>query len=426
MYEKSELANGLRIVTVSMPHTRSVTVAVHLGVGSRYETDEEGGISHFIEHMLFKGTQKRPSAEAIAVAIEGVGGVFNASTGRELTTYWIKVARPHLDLALDVLADILRRSLFDPQEIEKERQVIIEEIHMVLDIPDDWVFTLANQLQWPNHPLGREIMGTPDTVGRIGREELLRYLSTHYRPTNAVVSVAGDVAHRDVVARVEHLLGDWEPAAMPACLPFQDRQREPRVRVGHREIEQAHFVLSMPGPHQDDPDRFPLQVLSALLGEGMSSRLFQEVRERRALAYSVYSFQGQLRDTGVFGVYAGVDPGRVEEALQVVLAELDRVRQAPVDAEELARTKEYLKGRLLLSLEDTSSVAGWIGVQEALRGQILTVEEVLNAIEATSAEDLQRVAQRVIREEKLNLAVVGPFDSREERFMRLLQPWREV
>lgn len=421
MYEKSKLENGLRVVTVRMPHTRSVTVAVHLGVGSRYETDEAGGISHFIEHMLFKGTQRRPSAEAIAIAVEGVGGVFNASTGRELTSYWIKVARPHLELALDVLTDILRRSLFDPQEIEKERQVIIEEIHMALDIPDDWVFSLANQLQWPNHPLGREIMGTPETVRRIDREELLRYLSAHYRPTNAVVSVTGDVEHRDVVAQVERLLGDWEPAPMPAFLPFQDNQREPRVQVGHREIEQAHFVLSMPGLPQDDPDRFALQALSALLGESMSSRLFQEVRERRALAYSVYSYQGQLRDTGMFGIYAGVDPGRVEEALQVVLAELDRVRQTPVDAEELARTKEYLKGRLLLSLEDTSSVAAWIGAQETLRDEILTVEEVLDILDAIDAEDIQRVAQRVIREEKLNLAVVGPFNHAEDRFLRLLK-----
>jgi len=421
MYEKSKLENGLRVVTVSMPHTRSVTVAVHLAVGSRYEADEEGGISHFIEHMLFKGTQQRPSAEAIAVAIEGVGGVFNASTGRELTSYWVKVARPHLDLALDVLADILRRSLFDPQEIEKERQVIIEEIHMALDLPDDWVFSLANQLQWPNHPLGREIMGTPDTVRRIDRERMLRYLSRHYRPTNAVVSVAGSVEHQDIVARVKRLLGDWEPAPTPSYLPFQDGQREPQVQVGHREIEQAHFVLSMPGLHQDDPDRFALQVLSALLGEGMSSRLFQEIRERRALAYSVYSFQGQLQDTGVFGVYAGVDPQRAEEALQVVLAELDRVRQVPVGAEELVRTKEYLKGRLLLSLEDTSSVAAWVGVQETLRGEILTVDDALDAIEAVSTEDVQCIAQRVIREEKLNLAVVGPFHDDGERFIRLLR-----
>ena len=421
MYEKSKLENGLRVVTSPMPHARSVAVAVHLAVGSRYEADEISGVSHFIEHMLFKGTQRRPTAEAIAAAIEGVGGVFNASTGRELTTYWVKVARPHLDLALDVLADMLRGSLFDPRELEKERQVIIEEIGMTLDIPDDWVFTLANELQWPNHPLGREVIGTRETVSRIARDEMLRYMAEHYRPTNTVVAVAGNIEHQEVVTRVERLLGDWEPGPRPTFLPFRDGQHEPRARVGHREIEQAHFVLMMPGLNQNDPDRFTLQLLSALLGEGMSSRLFQEIRERRALAYNVYSFQGQLQDTGVFGVYAAVDPGRVELALQVVLEELDRLRQEPVSPEELARTKEYAKGRLLLGLEDTSAMASWVGVQEALRGEILTVDDILAAVDAVTVEDIQAMAQRIFRGERLNLAVVGPFEDGEEQFVRLLK-----
>ncbi|MFQ6059319.1 MAG: M16 family metallopeptidase [Anaerolineae bacterium] len=420
MYQRTTLDNGLRILTSEMPHIRSVTVGFFLGVGSRYEPDELGGASHFIEHMLFKGTEKRPTAREIAMAIEGIGGVFNASTGRELTTYWAKVAQPHLPLALDVLVDMLRHARFDPQEVEKERRVIMEEINMTRDTPDEWVFSLVNQLLWPAHPLGRDVAGTKESVGGVSREALLAYMGRHYHPRNAVVAVAGNVDHEEVVGQITGYLGDWRAGEPNPYPPVRDEQAEPRAHVEHRETEQAHLCLNVPGISYTHPDRFNLQMLSAVLGQGMSSRLFLEIREKRSLAYSVHSYHSHFQDTGVLGIYAGVDPQRIEAAITAIIEELDKLRQEPVGEEELTKTKEFAKGRLMLRMEDTHAVAAWLGGQEILTDEILTVDQVVEHIEATTAEDLQRVAQDLFRPDKLNLAVVGPFEE-EDRFRALLK-----
>ncbi|HID86684.1 MAG TPA: insulinase family protein [Anaerolineae bacterium] len=420
MYQKTTLDNELRILTAEMPHIRSVTVGFFLGVGSRYEPDELGGISHFIEHMLFKGTEKRPTAKEIAVAIEGIGGVFNASTGREMTTYWAKVAQPHLPIALDVLVDMLRHARFDPQEVEKERRVIIEEINMTRDTPDEWVFSLANRLLWPGHPLGRDVAGTRESVGGVGRKDLLATLRRYYHPRNAVVAVAGNIQHEEVVDRIAEYLGDWEPGEISSYLPLEDEQREPRAFVEGRDTEQAHLCLNVPGVSYTHPDRFTFQMLSAVLGQGMSSRLFLEIRERQGLAYSVHSYHSHFQDTGVMGVYAGVDPRRIEKAVTAILAELDRLRQEPVEEEELTKTKEFAKGRLMLHMENTHAVAAWLGSQELLTGEVLTVDEVVERIDAITAEELQRVAQELFRPDRLNLAVIGPFEEGEDRFQALL------
>jgi predicted Zn-dependent peptidase len=421
MYRKAVLDNGLRILTSPMPHTRSVSIGFFIGVGSRYESDEQSGVSHFIEHMVFKGTAKRPTARDIAVAIEGIGGLFNASTGREASTYWAKVAQPHLDIAIDVLVDMLRHAKFEPEEINRERRVIIEEINLTLDTPDSLVHLLINELVWPNHPLGRDVAGTKESLSTLDREDLLTYLRRHYQPNNTVVSVAGNIEHEAVVGRIAALLGDWAmgEAASP-YRPAEDNQAEPRLRIHYKETEQAHLCLSVPGIPRDHPDRFKLRLLNAVLGEGMSSRLFTEIREKRGLAYSIYSYVSAVNDTGAVGIYAGVDPRRIEDAIQAILAEWDRLRQESVPADELAKAKEFIKGRLLLQMEDSFSVTAWVGRQEVLSPKVLTVDEVIEATEAVTATDIQRVAQYLFLGERLNLAVVGPFEE-EKGFRELLE-----
>jgi predicted Zn-dependent peptidase len=420
MYQKTVLENGLRILTSPMPHTRSVSMGFFLGVGSRYETDEQGGTSHFIEHMLFKGTEKRPTAKDIAIAIEGIGGVFNASTGQELTLYWAKVAQPHLDVAVDVLVDMLLRAKFDSEEIEKERRVIIEEINMIFDAPDSWVHVLINKLVWPDHPLGRDIIGTKESVSALDRKALLAHLERHYRPANCVISLAGNIEHEGVVEKLSDQFGNWPRREVSQYQPAGDDQAQARLHVHYRDIEQAHLCFSVPALPRGHPDRFNLRVLNTVLGEGMSSRLFLEIREKRALAYSVHSYIAALYDTGAAGIYAAVDPARAQPAIKAMLGEWDRLRQEKVSADELTKAKEFLKGRLMLQMEDTFSVAAWFGRQEILGPDVLTLDEVVANIEATTAEDIQRLAQKLFLQEKLNLAVVGPFKN-EEEFRELLE-----
>jgi len=413
MYIKTTLDNGLRILTTTMPHTRSVGLAFFVGVGSRYETDTQAGASHFIEHMMFKGTERRPSAREIATAIEGVGGVFNATTGREVTAYWAKVAAPHRSVAIDVMVDMLRHPRFDPVEIEKERWVIIEEINHTLDTPDQLVHLLIDQLSWPDHPLGRDVAGTRESA--LDRQALLDYMRHYYVPGNVVISVAGHVEHQAVVDELTRLLGDWTDGERRDFLPAEDNQTSPRLRVHYKDTEQAQLCLSVPGLHRLHPDRFALRVLNTILGEGMSSRLFLEIREKRGLAYSVSSYISTLEDVGTAGVYAGVDPARIQEAIRAILAEWDRLRQEPVSEEELDKAREYFKGRLLLQMEDTFSVAAWFGQQELMTpDEVLTVDQVVAELDKVTVEDVQRLAQRLFVGEKLNLAVVGPFEEEDE------------
>lgn len=419
MYQRTVLNNGLRILTSTMPHTNSVSIAFFIGAGSRYESDEQSGASHFIEHMLFKGTAKRPTTKEIAIAIERIGGIFNASTGQEESTYWAKVPYPHLDIAIDVLADMLRHARFEPAEIDKERGVIAREINLTLDTPDDLVHLLNNQLVWPNHPLGRDVAGSKESIAGLDRDRLLAYMKSHYLPNNTVVSVAGNVEHEAVVRQIAACLGDWARGEVASYQPAKDGQREPRVRVHNQDTRQAYLCLSVPGLPRDHPDRLNLRLLNTVLGEGMSSRLFTSIREKRGHAYSVDSYISALYDTGVVGAYASVDPEHVEDAIQAILAEWDELRQEEIPSAELARAKDFTKGQLLPFMEDSFSVALWFGSQEMLFSERLTYEEAIEEIEAITTADVQRVAQMLFLEEKRNLAVVGPFNS-EEGFRELL------
>jgi predicted Zn-dependent peptidase len=420
MYQRTVLDNGLRIMTSTMPHTHSVSIAFFIGTGSRYESDEQSGASHFIEHVLFKGTAKRPTAKEIAIAIEQTGGIFNASTGQEESTYWAKVPQPHLDVAIDVLADMLRHAKFEPAEIDKERDVIAKEINLTLDTPDDLVHLLNNQLVWPNHPLGRDVAGSKESIASLDRDRLLAYMNSHYLPNNTVVSVAGNVEHEAVVDQIAACLGDWVSGEVAPYQPAKDGQSEPRVRVHNKDTRQAYLCLSVPGLPRNHPDRLALRLLNAVLGEGMSSRLFNGIRERRGLSYSVNSYISALYDTGVIGAYASVDPEHIEAAIEVILEEWDELRQEEIPSEELARAKDFIKGQLLLFMEDNFSVALWFGSQEILFPELLTYEEAIEAIEAITTADIRRVARTLFWEEKLNLAVVGPFNG-EDGFRELLQ-----
>ncbi|MBI2935418.1 MAG: insulinase family protein [Chloroflexi bacterium] len=360
MFQKTVLDNGLRILTATVPHVHSVTVGVFIGAGSRYEPDERGGAFHFIEHLCFKGTSRRPNPKELSEAIEGVGGMMNGSTEREITSYWVKVARPHFELAQDLLIDMLRNSLFETQALERERQVILEELSMTNDHPDSRVELLIDQVVWPNHPLGRDTGGTPESVRGLSREALLEYEQKQYVAPNIVFCVVGNIDHSEVVETMAPLLRDWPTGLSLSWLPVVDGQRELRVQVEFRKSDQTHLALAVPGLSAFHPDRYALDLLSIILGEGMSSRLFLELREQRGLVYEVHSGVTHFKDCGALTIFAAVDPKNAPEALEVTLQELAKMREG-MPEREMEKAKELAQGRLLLRMEDTRSMVYWGG-----------------------------------------------------------------
>ena len=412
MYEKTILDNGLRLVTAAMPHTRAVSIGIFIGTGSRYETDAQAGISHFIEHLCFKGTPTHPTAADISAVIEGVGGMINAGTDRELTIYWCKVAQDHFVTSLEILVDMLRNSVYDPAEIEKERQVIIEEINMSLDSPQMRAVMLIDELLWPEHPLGRDIAGSKESVSAISREMIFDYLAGYYQPGNAVLAIAGDISHQELVDTVNRIIGDWKGETKGADYLRYKEKAARRVKIEKRDTEQTHMIMALPGLSVYHPDRFKLDLLNVVLGEGMSSRLFTEIRDNLGLAYSIHSFTEHLLDTGAITVSAGVDKKNMKVAIQAIINELARIKE-PIPEKELTKAKEFSKGRILLRLEDSRSVSGWIGGQEVLTGEILTVDQVISMIDEVTAEELQKIAEELMLGDKIRMAVVGPIDPDE-------------
>jgi predicted Zn-dependent peptidase len=417
-YIKTVFDNGLILLTIPVPYVRSVAISVFVGVGSRYEPDEDAGVCHLIEHMLFKGSSRWPTARDISEAIEGIGGVINASTGRETTLYWVKIAQPHEHVALELLADMLMHPIMDPEEFAKEQRVVIEEINMLYDSPESLAQITINNLVWPAHPLGRDISGTRESVRGITRDKLLAYMDQFYGPPCVVISIAGAIEPEQTRDQIASLFQDWRKVPGRDPLPYQDFPHA-TAKVVFKDTEQAHICLGFPGLSRNHPDRFVLTLANTILGDGMSSRLFQEIRERQALAYSVDSYISFLRDTGMLGIYAGVDPSRAEPALEAIVRELRRMRDEPVSADELARAKEFNKGRLLLQMENTSAIASWYGRQEILPGDVLSVDDVIAQMEAATPEDIQRVMQAVLDRDRFNIAVVGPFEQ-EDRFAGFL------
>ncbi|OGN90878.1 MAG: hypothetical protein A2158_06245 [Chloroflexi bacterium RBG_13_46_14] len=419
MHHKTVLDNGLRVVSTTMPHTHSVSVSYLVGTGSRYETEEQAGVSHFIEHLLFKGNTRRPTSKDISAAIEGVGGGLNGGTDKESTVYWARVARPNFLLALEVLNDMLLNSLFDPQELERERSVIIEEINMTKDIPAQQVHLLADEILWPDHPLGRDIAGSRDTMTKINREMMLDYMESTYLPDNTVVAIAGNVQHEEAVDAVNKMTSGWiGKKEKPGYIPFSVKPN-PRIHIEKRDTEQAHLCLALPGLSILHPERFIQDMLNIILGEGMSSRLFTEIRDRLGLAYSIYSFIDHLQDTGAMTIAAGVEPRNLAIAVEAIVRELSLLKET-IPEEELIKAKEFAKGRLLLRMEDTRSVVGWTGGQEIMTGNILTLEEVVSKIDSVTVVQLQETASKMILQEDLRLVVVGPIED-EKTLESLLQ-----
>ncbi len=410
---KVVLPNGLRIYTDEMPHTHSVSLGIFTQVGSRYEDARLSGISHFIEHMFFKGTQKRPTAREVSEAIEGIGGYINASTSYDVTTYYCKVANIHTERGLDVLTDMLTGALFDPREIEKERGVIQEEIKMSLDVPAHWVHQILDELMWGDQPLGRDIAGTIETVGAFSREDLQQYRAQHYTAANTVVSVAGNIDSTRMVEEITTLLASYPQGPLLRPVQTLPSTSGPLVQLIERPTEQTNFALGLKTFSFEDPDRWALSVVDSILGGGMSSRLFQEIREERGLAYSVGSYTSEYDDAGKWIIYGGVEVNKAVAAVEAVVNELRKLRNEGVTEAELTRIKEQVKGGMLLGLEDTWSVANRNGRHELRYGEVIPVEQIVAWIEAVSHEDIQRVTERLIRSDNLYLAVIGPHASAE-------------
>ena len=413
-YSLTALPNGLRVLTTPLAGRFSVTVAVYVGVGARYESEAHAGVSHFIEHLLFKGSERFPTPRAVGLAVEGVGGSLDAFTSYESTGYIARVPAPHLDTAIDLLADMLRRPRLRPADIDKERRVVQEELSMIYDEPESWVTVQANHLLFGPDPLGRDILGATASVRRMRRETVAAYLAQHYRPNNTVVSIAGAFDPAYALDRLGAAFGDWEPAPTPPYPTLVPLPADaPRLALDTRPIEQAHLRVALRGVARDDPDYYPLQVLCTLLGEGMSSRLSLDLREQAALAYNVYSDDVYFQDTGALGIYAAVEPRRAPKAVAAILGHLRRLRDHLVPAGELAKTREFLKGGLLLGLEDTAEIATGLAGQAVHRDVILTAADLLGHVEAVRAEDIRRVAGRLVTPANIHLAIVGPIDTPE-------------
>jgi predicted Zn-dependent peptidase len=417
VFERHTLDNSLRVLTAPMPAAQSVSCFVMLAAGSRYETRESSGIAHFAEHMFFKGTERRPTARDIAGEVDAIGGEFNAFTGKEYTAYYVRCAAEHRDVALDVIVDMLRNSKFDAGEIDREKGVIIEEMNMYFDTPRDFVDGVYEELVYGDHPLGWDIIGRKETVQGATRDSFLDYIGNWYKPSRMVVGVGGRIGD-DLVERIADLFGDLEDAPTGAPLPALSPVNGSRVRVHTKASDQAHICLGVRSRPIVDPDRYVLMVLSTVLGGGMSSRLFTEVRERRGLAYYVFATNHAYTDAGSLYAQAGVDIERIEDAVTTIRDELRKIAAEPVPAEELEKARSFAKGRFVLSLESPHGTILFGLRREVLEGQAEEPAAVLAGLDAVTAEDVQRVAQDILGK-RLHLALIGPFDE-PERFEPLL------
>jgi len=388
---------------------KSVAVVFGIGVGSRYEKKENNGISHLIEHMLFKGTKKRKSSLEISQAIEGVGGEINAATSKEVTQIYARIPQEKFKIALEVIADILLNSLFREADLEKEKLIIIEEIKKYEDLPEELVELLLDKVIWGNHPLGRTILGEERIISRLQRVDLLSFLSQFYQPNNLVVSVAGNIKTKEVVTQIRRYFQEVKEGKIREYLPARINQQTIRFETKFKRSNQAHLAFGFPGISRLDYRRYSLDLLDIILGSGLSSRLFQEIRMKKSLAYDIHSYIQYFNDTGSFNIYAGVEASRLGEALQAVIEELKRIKENKVPEEELKKAKEMYKGALSLSLESTLSRAFWWGNRILFYGEPITFEEVKERIEEVKKEDIQSLAQHIFTSDRINLSLIGPF-----------------
>lgn len=416
MFERTTLADGPRVITARLPGSRSISVAAYVLAGSRIEAPGQIGVAHFLEHLTFKGTAAYPSTRALSEGIEGVGGSFNAATDRESTVYWARVPRREAARAIDVVGELICRPALLDSDINRERDVIVEEIRGYLDDPAEYCQILFQQAMFGHGPLGREICGDETDIRALEPDRIREFWASGYRPANTVIALAGDIGHDEAVALIEQSFG--RGAGGPAhATPAPDLPAGERVLLGRRSTTQAQLTIGMPALRRDHPDAWTLSVLNAVLGDGMSSRLYLSLVDRDGLAYDVSSGLVEYADSGALEVSAGVDPARLPAAIEAILVELARMRDTPVPASELAKTRAYLAGGLELRMDETRQLASWVGGQEALHDRVLTLDEALEALDRVTANDIHRLAADLFRGEQLRMAVVAP-----ARYLRGLEP----
>lgn len=408
-YEVRTLKNGLRVVLVPLPQNETASVIVMTGTGSRYENQKENGLAHFLEHMFFKGTKKRKGAKEISEELDGVGAVYNAFTSKDRTAYYAKVGKQFVETALDVITDIFLNSNLPEKEIEKERGAVIQEIDMYEDMPMRTVDNVFDALIFgKDHALGRTILGPKENIRAFTRKEFIAYHQRNYRPINTIVCVAGAFDEKKVFAKIEKDFGALKPGNPPSFITFSPAQTEPRVAIKEKKTDQTQLMIGVPAYPFQHKDEFVLAVLATILGGGMSSRLFMEVREKRGLAYSVHAWADRYPDTGYFVVQAGVEHGKLEKTVETILKEFKKMKTKKVSTAELAKAKAYIKGTRTLALETTDAIAENAASSLINIGRIRPLEEIIEGIDAVTPADIHRVATDIFKTELLNLAIIGP------------------
>lgn len=419
-YQKTTLKNGLRIITFPMKNTQVITLLLLVATGSKYEKKEINGISHLVEHMFFKGTKKRPKTVDIAKELDRVGGVYNAFTDKEVTGFWIKLNSAHFDLAADILSDMIFNSKFKKREIEKEKRVIFEEINMIKDNPQKYVLDLWEELLYGDQPAGWSIAGKKATVKNISRRDILDYFKKQFTSTNVVISLAGGFRQKEIIVKMNKFFGKFKKRKPLSKKPTKEVQKAPKVSFNFKKTDQTHLCLGVRAFDIFQPERYPLAILSVILGGIMSSRLFIKIREARGLAYYIKTAPQHYTDSGYLVTQAGIDNKRVGEAIKIILKEYKSFKTKKVSKRELKKAKENVKGRLYLSLETTDSWAGFWGGKEILEREILTPEQECKRIDKVTQSDILKVARNIFQPQKLNLALIGPFKDKN-KFQRLLK-----
>ena len=413
MYKKSKLKNGARIILAPMKSTKTVTVLVMVGTGSKNENEKNRGISHFLEHMFFKGTEKRPTTLDISKELDSIGGIYNAFTGKECTGFWAKVDNKHCDLALDVISDMLLNSRFSEEEIKRERGTIIEELNMYLDSPTMQISNLFENLLYKNQPLGYDEIGNRKTISSVIKKDFVNYYKKYYTGQNIVIAIAGNFKKKELKNKIKKYFNPLNKNKSKKQVRAFDKQDKPKILLKYKKTDQTHLCLGVRGYNTDHKDKYILNILSVILGGNMSSRLFISVREKRGLAYYIYTSSEAYKDVGYLVAQSGVNNEKCLEAIKIILNEFKKVKEEEINEEEIKRAKDYLKGQAVISLESSNSVASFVANQELSVGKILTPEEKFAKIDTVTADDLQRVANDIFVNEKLNLALIGPFKNKK-------------
>jgi len=422
MYKKTTLKNGLRLITVPMESANSVTVLILVGTGSKYETKDINGISHFLEHMFFKGTKKRPTTLKIAETLDRVGGEYNAFTSKEVTGFWAKVDKKHLDVALDWISDMFLNSKFEEKEIEREKGVIIEEVNMYLDTPMAYIGELWEDLLYKDQPAGWRVIGEKENILSFNRQKIVDYYKNHYSPSNTIVCVAGGIDKTKIEEKIQKYFKGIKKAKAQPKLKVKEAQKEPEVLIHNKKTDQTHFCLGVRAYDLFHPQKYALALMSIILGGNMSSRLFISVRERNGLAYSIHTSVDNSTDTGYLVTQAGIDHKNLEKSVELILKEYQSMKNIKISEGELQKAKDYLKGTMSLSLDSSDSQASFYTAQELLEEKILTAEEKFKRIDKVSVDDIKKVAEDIFLPKKLNFAVLGPLEETEkQKFKNLLK-----